>query len=150
MFVPLCNIFFLKKLLYYNNFLGEELVPENLSENDLASSVKLRRQCVTVKKTTATRKRKTREPGENSRKGTSVFSRICVLSDELTAFFNKRYLRRSDVVKGMWAYFKANDLMDPKDRRMVILDEKLKTIFTGKRIQVRKFLFFKKYVCLFL
>lgn len=106
----------------------------------MASIVKRRRQCTTAKKTTAQRKRKTKEPGETSnRKGNSTFSKICVLSDDLTAFFDgKRYMRRADVVKKMWIYFKGNDLMDPKDRRMVILDDKLKTVIntSAKRIQV--------------
>lgn len=105
----------------------------------MASSIKRRRQCAApVPKTRASRAKK--DPNDKSaKKGNSAFCRICVLSDELTNFFDgKRYLRRSDVVKGMWAYFKENDLMDPKDRRMVLLDDKLKTVFglSCKRIMV--------------
>jgi hypothetical protein len=33
------------------------------------------------------------------------------------------------VVKKLWDYIKANDLQNPKDRRKIIMDDKLKTIF---------------------
>lgn len=45
-------------------------------------------------------------------------------------------MSRSDVVKRMWEYIKANNLQDPSDRRKIICDEKLKDLlqvesFTG-------------------
>ncbi|KAI1731596.1 SWIB/MDM2 domain-containing protein [Ditylenchus destructor] len=106
-------------------------------DDDLMSSVKRRRSCVTArqKREPAPKKRKTDPNKPNNRKGKSAFSRICVLSDDLTNMIGKRYMKRADVVKAMWAYFREHDLMDPKDRRMVILDEPLKKIFNGKRIQ---------------
>uniref|UniRef100_A0A915DTB6 Uncharacterized protein n=1 Tax=Ditylenchus dipsaci TaxID=166011 RepID=A0A915DTB6_9BILA len=90
--------------------------------DDMVSSVKRRRACVTVKqrREPASKKKKADPDAPNNRKGKSAFSRICVLSD---------------VVKAMWAYFREQDLLDPKDRRMVILNDALKKVFTGKRIQ---------------
>ena len=35
------------------------------------------------------------------------------------------------VVKEIWKYIKANDLQDPKNRRNIVLDDKLATIFTA-------------------
>uniref|UniRef100_A0AC35TZ57 SWIB domain-containing protein n=1 Tax=Rhabditophanes sp. KR3021 TaxID=114890 RepID=A0AC35TZ57_9BILA len=80
-------------------------------------------------------KEKKKSETATPRKGKSVFSRFCVLSDELSDLTGQRYMTRSDVVKFMWTYFKANNLMDPKDKRMVIVDERLKPIFPQKRIQ---------------
>ncbi|KAI1717940.1 SWIB/MDM2 domain-containing protein [Ditylenchus destructor] len=117
---------------------AKKSVPATLaSDDDLMSSVKRRRSCVTArqKREPVPKKRKTDPNKPNNRKGKSAFSRICVLSDDLTNIIGKRYMKRADVVKAMWAYFREHDLMDPKDRRMVILDEPLKTIFNGKRIQ---------------
>uniref|UniRef100_A0A0N4Z254 SWIB domain-containing protein n=1 Tax=Parastrongyloides trichosuri TaxID=131310 RepID=A0A0N4Z254_PARTI len=69
------------------------------------------------------------------KKGKSSFSRFCVLSDELSNLTGQRYMTRSDVVKFMWDYFKGNNLMDPKDKRMVIVNDQLRPIFPQKRIQ---------------
>ncbi|CEF67174.1 SWIB/MDM2 domain and Homeodomain-like and SWIB domain-containing protein [Strongyloides ratti] len=69
------------------------------------------------------------------KKGKSSFSRFCVLSDELSNLTGQRYMTRSDVVKFMWDYFKGNNLMDPKDKRMVIINDQLRPIFPQKRIQ---------------
>ena len=34
------------------------------------------------------------------------------------------------VVKAMWDYIKANNLQNPSNKRKIILDDKLKTIFS--------------------
>ena len=39
---------------------------------------------------------------------------------------------RTQVVKKIWAYIKKNDLQNPKNRRNIIADAKLRPIF-GKR-----------------
>ncbi|VDO43205.1 unnamed protein product [Onchocerca flexuosa] len=38
-------------------------------------------------------------------------------------------MRRCDVIKAMWAYFRSNNLLDPKDKRYVLPDELLMKIF---------------------
>lgn len=65
---------------------------------------------------------------------------ICELSDDLSALTGIRYLRRCDVMKFMWAYFRLHNLFDPKDRRLVVLNEPLKKVFgnSPKKIRVRK------------
>ncbi|KAI3880397.1 hypothetical protein MKW98_016761 [Papaver atlanticum] len=39
---------------------------------------------------------------------------------------------RTDAVKKIWVYIKANNLQNPADKRQIICDEKLKSIFDGK------------------
>ncbi|KAI3980352.1 hypothetical protein MKX01_003891 [Papaver californicum] len=39
---------------------------------------------------------------------------------------------RTDAVKKIWVYIKANNLQNPSDKRQIICDEKLKSIFDGK------------------
>jgi hypothetical protein len=40
------------------------------------------------------------------------------------------------VVKKLWEYIKANELQDPRDRRRIILDARLATIFPGKAVNM--------------
>lgn len=66
------------------------------------------------------------------------------ISDDLAAFLGKgKQMARTEVVKGLWAYIKANNLQNPEDRREIILDDKMKTLF-----KVDKFTMFtlNKYV----
>ena len=50
----------------------------------------------------------------------------------LGAVVGNNPIPRSQVVKKMWVYIKANKLQDSKNRRMINADEKLKPIFSGK------------------
>lgn len=56
------------------------------------------------------------------------------ISADMAHFLGKgRQMARTEVVKGLWAYIKANDLQNPQDRREIILDEKMKTLFKCDR-----------------
>ena len=52
---------------------------------------------------------------------------------ELAAVVGQRPLPRTQVVKKMWDYVKAEGLQDQKNRRMINADDKLRPIFGGKR-----------------
>ena len=54
------------------------------------------------------------------------------LSEELEAVVGKGPMPRSEVVKGLWVYIKKHDLQDPKNKRNIIADDKLKEVFGGK------------------
>lgn len=56
------------------------------------------------------------------------------LSEELEAVVGKGPMPRSEVVKGLWAYIKKNGLQDPKNKRNINADDKLKTVFGGKSV----------------
>lgn len=43
-------------------------------------------------------------------------------------------MSRPEIVKVLWKYIKDNNLQDPADRRYILCDEKLKTIFDQDRI----------------
>ncbi|BDA46055.1 probable upstream activation factor subunit spp27 [Coccomyxa sp. Obi] len=51
------------------------------------------------------------------------------LSLELQEFLGETSMPRTEVVKKMWEYIKANNLQNPKNKRKIILDDKLKKIF---------------------
>ena len=78
--------------------------------------------------------KKTKEGG--GAKKNTAFTRVCVLSDELSSVLERKYMRRSDVVKAMWAYFREHNMLDPKDKRYVIIDDRMRPVFGTKRVQV--------------
>lgn len=45
-------------------------------------------------------------------------------------------LSRPETVKRLWAYFKENELQDPKDRRQIRCDDALKAIFKQERVHM--------------
>jgi chromatin remodeling complex protein RSC6 len=54
------------------------------------------------------------------------------VSKELAEVIGNGPLQRTEVVKKLWAYIRKNDLQDPKERRMINADEKLRVVFGGK------------------
>jgi upstream activation factor subunit UAF30 len=51
------------------------------------------------------------------------------LSRELEAVVGEGPMSRGEVVKKMWDYIKANNLQNPSNKRNIMSDEKLRTIF---------------------
>jgi chromatin remodeling complex protein RSC6 len=56
------------------------------------------------------------------------------ISEELAEVVGKGPMPRSEVVKKLWAYIKKNNLQDPKKKRNIIADAKLKVVFGGKGV----------------
>ena len=54
------------------------------------------------------------------------------LSPELEEVVGKGPMSRGEVVKQIWVYIKKHDLQNPKNKRNILADEKLKPIFGGK------------------
>ncbi len=47
-------------------------------------------------------------------------------------------MSRPQVVKNIWVYIKSNDLQNPADRREILCDDKLKSIFGVDKINMFK------------
>ncbi|MGD0328224.1 MAG: SWIB/MDM2 domain-containing protein [Minisyncoccia bacterium] len=62
----------------------------------------------------------------------SALSKPLKLSPELEEVVGKGPLPRTEVVKKLWEYIKKNNLQNPKNKRNILADEKLKAIFGGK------------------
>jgi chromatin remodeling complex protein RSC6 len=54
------------------------------------------------------------------------------LSEDLEAVIGKGPMPRSEVVKQIWVYIKKHDLQNPKNKRNILADDKLKKVFGGK------------------
>lgn len=66
------------------------------------------------------------------RKANPALMKPMSLSEELEAIVGKGPMPRGQVVKKIWEYIKKHDLQNPKNKRNIFADEKLKPIFGGK------------------
>jgi upstream activation factor subunit UAF30 len=67
-----------------------------------------------------------------AKKRQSVFSKPALLSPALAEFMGQQLAPRQEVVKFLWKYIKEHELQNPKDKRIVLFDEKLQKIFKKK------------------
>ena len=67
-----------------------------------------------------------------ARKPSAAFMKALTPSDALAAVVGSKPLARTEVVKKIWVYIKANKLQDNVNRRMINADAKLKVVFGGK------------------
>ena len=53
-------------------------------------------------------------------------------SAALGAVVGNNPMPRTEITKKLWGYIKKNNLQDPKERRMIVADDKMKPVFGGK------------------
>jgi chromatin remodeling complex protein RSC6 len=85
-----------------------------------------------AKKKVAKKKVAKKKVAKKKRKPNPAFMKALTPSAALGAVVGTKPLPRTQVVKKIWAYIKKNDLQDPKNRRNIVADAKLKPIFGGK------------------
>jgi chromatin remodeling complex protein RSC6 len=69
---------------------------------------------------------------KSARKPNAAFMAPLTPSSDLAAVIGSKALPRTEAVKKIWVYIKANKLQDSKNRRMINADAKLKPVFGGK------------------
>jgi upstream activation factor subunit UAF30 len=69
---------------------------------------------------------------KSARKPNAAFMAALTPSNDLAAVIGSKALPRTEAVKKIWVYIKANKLQDAKNRRMINADAKLKLVFGGK------------------
>ena len=69
---------------------------------------------------------------KSARKPNAAFMRALTPSAALGAVIGAKPVPRTEAVKKIWVYIKANKLQDAKNRRMINADAKLKVVFGGK------------------
>jgi upstream activation factor subunit UAF30 len=67
-----------------------------------------------------------------ARKPNAAFMKALTPSADLAAVIGNKAVPRTEAVKKIWAYIKANKLQDAKNKRMINADAKLKPVFGGK------------------
>ncbi len=68
----------------------------------------------------------------------SAFMKPLQPDEALAEIVGSKPLPRTEVVKKLWVYIKKNNLQDPKNKRNINSDDKLKPVFDGKK-QVNMF-----------
>ncbi len=84
-----------------------------------------------AKKTAA--KKSAPKKAAGKRKPNAAFMKAMQPSSVLAEIVGDKPLPRTEVVKKLWAYIKKNQLQDPKERRNINADDKLKAVFGGKK-----------------
>ncbi|MFC2149356.1 SWIB/MDM2 domain-containing protein [Candidatus Auribacterota bacterium] len=67
------------------------------------------------------------------RKPNAAFMKPLQPNDALAEVVGSKPLPRTEVTKKLWVYIKKNKLQDPKNRRVIVADDKLKAVFGGKK-----------------
>ncbi|GMK57052.1 hypothetical protein CspeluHIS016_0308920 [Cutaneotrichosporon spelunceum] len=93
------------------------------------------------KKKKAAKKRKADSDGDEPKKkraggGGGAFNKPMILSHELAAFTGEQQLSRPQTVKALWAHIKAHDLQDPADKRFILCDDPMKSLFKTDRLHM--------------
>lgn len=68
---------------------------------------------------------------KTKRKANAALLKPYTPSAALAEIVGSKAIPRSEVIKKLWVYIKANKLQDSKNRRMINADAKLKPIFSG-------------------
>ena len=69
---------------------------------------------------------------KTARKPNAAFMRPVTPSSMLAAVIGNKPMPRTEVTKKLWVYIKKNNLQDPKNKRDILADAKLKPVFGGK------------------
>jgi chromatin remodeling complex protein RSC6 len=69
---------------------------------------------------------------KTKRKPNAAFMKPLTPSPALAAVVGSKGLPRTEAVKKIWVYIKANKLQDKANKRMINADDKLKVVFGGK------------------
>jgi len=70
---------------------------------------------------------------KTARKANAAFMKPMTPSADLGAVIGEKPMPRTEVTKKLWAYIKKNGLQDAKNRRNINADDKLKSVFGGKK-----------------
>lgn len=68
------------------------------------------------------------------RKPNAGFMKTMTPSPELAAVIGANPVARTEAVKLMWDYIKANNLQNPTNKRNILADEKLKKVFAKDEV----------------
>jgi upstream activation factor subunit UAF30 len=68
-----------------------------------------------------------------ARKPNAAFMKPMQPDDVLAEVVGSKPIPRTEITKKLWAYIKKNNLQDPKNKRNINADDKLKAVFAGKK-----------------
>ncbi|KAJ3301724.1 hypothetical protein HDV03_000459 [Kappamyces sp. JEL0829] len=84
----------------------------------------------------AKRDAKKKTLGESSAGKGGAFNKLHALSPALSELIGVHEESRPQIVKKIWDYIKANDLQDPRDKRVIRNDEAMKKVFSKNKMNM--------------
>ena len=78
--------------------------------------------------------KKVAKKAKTKRKPNAAFMKAMTPSADLAAVVGGKALPRTQAVKKIWDYIKKNNLQNPKNRRNILADDKLKKLFGKNEI----------------
>jgi chromatin remodeling complex protein RSC6 len=84
-------------------------------------------------KSKAASKSKSKAKAKTKRKPNAAFMKPMNIGPDLQPIVGSKPIPRTEVTKRLWAYIKKNKLQDPKQKRNINADDKLKKVFNGKK-----------------
>ena len=85
-----------------------------------------------AKKTMKRSAKKAKKSSGKKRKPNAAFMKPMQPSAALGAVVGNSPMPRTEITKKLWQYIKRHSLQDPKERRMIVADDKMKPVFGGK------------------
>jgi len=73
---------------------------------------------------------------KTARKPNAAFMKPLTPSDTLAAVIGAEPVPRTEVTKKIWEYIKKHDLQDPKNRRNINADDKLRPLFGKDQVSM--------------
>ncbi|MCC6691224.1 MAG: SWIB/MDM2 domain-containing protein [Bacteroidia bacterium] len=73
---------------------------------------------------------------KTARKPNAAFMKPLTPSATLASVVGNKAMPRTEVVKKIWNYIKANGLQDKKNKRMINADSKLKPLFNSNQVSM--------------
>jgi len=101
--------------------------PAKKKKKKVAKKRKKAKRVVKRRKKKAVKKKKRKK-----RKPNAAFMRPVQPDAKLALVVGSKPLPRTQLTKKLWHYIKRHKLQDPKNRRMIVADAKLKPVFNGK------------------
>jgi upstream activation factor subunit UAF30 len=75
-------------------------------------------------------------PAKKKAAGNAGFMKAMTPSEALAAVIGSKPLARTEAVKKLWVYIKANKLQDAKNKRMINADAKLKPVLGKAQVSM--------------
>ena len=125
-------------MIYIHQHPGDEMAKKTIKKSAKKTATKTTKKAAkkTPVRTAAAKKAAPVKKAKASakRKPSAAFMKPLTLSPSLVAVIGAGPFPRTEVVKALWKYIKKNDLQDPKNKRNIVADDKLKAVFGGKAV----------------
>jgi chromatin remodeling complex protein RSC6 len=79
-------------------------------------------------------KKAAKKSAKPAKKANAAFMKPMNVSPKLAEVIGSNPMPRTEVTKKLWAYIKKHNLQDPKNKRNIKADDKLKAVFGGKAV----------------